>query len=91
MLCLLLIHILLKVLFLVIENSDKSNYNDGNTLFSSANTFQKVKSSKVIIFKLHKMVFRKLYCIKLGKSDFKCLSKNTDDETLIFDNTKIKK
>ena len=41
----LLFNIFLNDLFLFVENSDLSNYADGNTLYSSGNDLEKVKQT----------------------------------------------
>ena len=63
----LLLNIYLNDLFLFVENSDLSNYVDGNNLNSSGNNLETGKTnSKERLSNCHKMVSRKLYGTELG-------------------------
>ena len=87
----LLFNIFLNDLFLFAENSDLSNYADGNTLYSCGNNLEEVKQTLRGDFQIVTKWFYENYMIlNSGKCHFMCLGKNTENETYLFNNTEIK-
>ena len=70
----LLFNIFLNDLFLFVENSDLSNYADGNTLYSSGNDLEKVKQTLRQNFEMVTKRFYENYMVlKSDKYHFMCL------------------
>ena len=87
----LLFNIFLNDLFLFVENSDLSNYADGNTLYSSGNDLEKVKQTLRQDFEIVTKWFYENYMVlNLDICHFICLRQNTVNETFIYDNIEMK-
>ena len=73
----LLFNIFLNDLFLFVENSDLSNYADGNTLYSSGNDLKKVKQTLRQDFEIViKWFYENYMVLNSGKCHFMCLGQN---------------
>ena len=87
----LLFNIFLNDLSLFVENSDLSNYADGNTLYSSGNDLEKVKQTLRQDFEIVTKWFYENYMVlNSGKCHFMCLGQNTVNETFVYDNIEMK-
>ena len=84
-----LFNIFLNDLFLFVENSDLSNYADGNTLYSCGNNLEEVKQRGDFQI-VTKWFYENYMVLNSGKCHFMCLGKNTENETYFFNNTEIK-
>ena len=87
----LLFNIFLNDLFLFVENSDLSNYADGNTLYSFGNDLEKVKQTLRQDFKIVKRWFYENYMVSnSSKCHLMCLGQNTVNEKFVYDNIEMK-
>ena len=87
----LLFNIFLNDLFLLVENSDLSNYANDNTLYSSGNDLEKVKQTLRQDFEIVTKWFYENYMVlNSGKCYFMCLVQNTVNEIFVYDNIEMK-
>ena len=87
----LLFNIFLNDLFLLVENSDLSNYANDNTLYSSGNDLEKVKQTLRQDFEIvTKWFYENHMVLNSGKCYFMCLVQNTMNEIFVYDNIEMK-
>ena len=84
----LLFNIFLNDLFLFASSSKLSNYADDNTLYASGHNLEAVKKELLNDFSIVTEWFYENHMVlNAGKCHFMCLGKNTENETLVFNNT----
>ena len=81
----LLFNIFLNDLFLFVSNSKLSNYADDNTLYTTGSNLNEAKEVLLNDFKVVTEWFYENYMVlNEGKCHFMCIGKNTENETLVF-------
>ena len=82
-----LFNIFINGLFLFVSNSYLGNYADGNTLYVFGYNLEEIKNTLRFDFDLVSKLFEENYMVlNADKCYFTCYGKNTENETLIFNN-----
>jgi len=86
----LLFNIFLNDLFLFVSNSKLSNYADDNTLYATGYNLSEAKKMLLNDFDIVKEWFYENYMVLNAENfHFMCIGKNTENETLVINNTTL--